>query len=253
MYQLRKRLLNGEPAIGTFVCESRNPAVAYILAQAGFDFFILDNEHGTYSPETMSDFLAVARGAGIEVVVRAPEVRKEAILHPMDAGATGVLLPMVNNQDQAREAVGHAKYPPMGDRGVVLKKMHTAFGQVNPEEYLVEANEKTLVAVQAETAESAVNADKIAAVKGVDCIFVGPGDLSVNLGIPMQMEHPKQLETVDKVFKACADNQKAAGMWVVSPESARQWIDRGARMIAYSTDSMILADGASKAIAKIKK
>ncbi|RPI42457.1 MAG: hypothetical protein EHM67_06655, partial [Hyphomicrobiaceae bacterium] len=103
MASIKQRLRQGELVVGTFISEVRNPNVAYMLAQAGFDFFVLDNEHGSFSVETVSNMVAAARGSSVEVIVRIPEIRREAILKPLDAGAAGLLVPQVNTPEQARE------------------------------------------------------------------------------------------------------------------------------------------------------
>ena len=114
MASLRERLKKGDLVVGLMVSELRNPNFVHMLGQNGYDFFILDNEHGAYSPETVSDIIAAARGAGIAPIVRIPEIRRESILKPLDSGAAGLLVPLVNTAAQAREVIFHAKYPPLG-------------------------------------------------------------------------------------------------------------------------------------------
>ena len=114
----KQRLRDGDLLVGTLISEIRNPNVMYMLAQSGFDFVIIDCEHGAYSPETVSDLIAAARGAGVPAIVRICEIRRETILKPLDSGAAGLLVPQVNTVEQAREVVFHAKYPAEGNRGV---------------------------------------------------------------------------------------------------------------------------------------
>ena len=131
MYSIKKRLQNGELVLGTIISEVRNPNIAYILAQSGFEFFIIDNEHGSYNQETIANMIAAARGAGISVIVRIPEISRQNILKPLDAGATGLLVPMVNNASEAEEIIRHAKYPTMGNRGAALRRPHNMYAKVN--------------------------------------------------------------------------------------------------------------------------
>lgn len=252
MSRLKQTLARGGMVVGTFVAEVRNPNLAHMLALSGFDYFILDNEHGAFSPETMAAMIAGARGAGIEVVVRVPEIRREAILKPLDLGAAGLLVPMVDEPQQAREVLGHAKYPPQGNRGVGLRRAHSLYRQVRAAEYLAQANAHTFIAVQAETPRAVENAPQIAAVEGIDAIFVGPMDLSVSLGIPGQTEDPRMVQAVEAVVAACQGAGIAPGLLTADPETTVRWIQKGMRLVAYGSDIGLLADGAAAALAAIK-
>lgn len=252
MASIKQRLKQGELVVGTFISEVRNPNVAYLLAQAGFDFFVLDNEHGSYNVETVSDMVAAARGSGVEVIVRIPEIRRETILKPLDSGAAGLLVPQVNTPEQAREIVCHAKYPPFGNRGAALRRPHSLYGRPNAGEYLAKANEETFLAVQAESREAIVNIDRIAAVEGIDCIFCGPFDLSVSLGIPGQLSHPEEVEAIETMVAACRKAGKIAGILLVDTATLKPWIAKGVRFACYSSDVNMLADAAVKAIQELK-
>ncbi|MFB3903901.1 MAG: HpcH/HpaI aldolase/citrate lyase family protein [Acidobacteriota bacterium] len=253
MASIKERLKQGELVIGTFISEVRNPNVAYMLAQAGFDFFVLDNEHGSFSVETVSDMVAAARGSGLEVIVRIPEIRRESILKPLDSGAAGLLVPQVNTPEQACELVWHAKYPPMGNRGAALRRAHSLYGRPNAAEYLAKANDETLLVVQAESREAIRNADRIAAVEGIDCVFCGPFDLSVSLGIPGQLAHPMEVEAIETMLAACRKAGKAAGILLFDPAALKPWIEKGIRFACYSSDINMLADAAMKAVEELRR
>lgn len=252
MYKIKKKLQNGELVLGTIISEVRNPNIAYMLAQCGFEFFIIDNEHGTYNFETISNMIAAARGAGISVIVRIPEITRENILKPLDSGAAGLLVPMVNTAAEAEEVIKHAKYPSMGNRGAALRRPHNLYGKVNAGEYLQKANNDTFIAVQAETTQSLENINEIAAVEGVDCIFVGPFDLSISLGIPGQINHPLEVEAIEKVAAACRKHNKIGGILMFDQEMLVQWINKDFRFAVYSSDITLLADAASKAVKELK-
>jgi len=252
MSSLRERLKKGDLVVGIMVSELRNPNFVHMLAQSGYDFFIIDNEHGAYSPETVSDIIAAARGAGIAPLVRIPEIRRETILKPLDSGAAGLLVPLVNTAEQAREVIFHAKYPPLGNRGVALRRPHSLYRKVNAADYLRQANEETLIAVQVETPQSISNLSEIAAVPGIDVVFVGPFDLSVSLGIPGEVNHPREIEAIDKVLSVCLP-EKVVGIQLFDVPSIKTWVQKGIRLISYSSDSALLADAAAAGVADIKK
>jgi 2-dehydro-3-deoxyglucarate aldolase/4-hydroxy-2-oxoheptanedioate aldolase len=249
---IKQRLKNNELVLGTFVSELRNPNVAYLLAQCGFDYLIFDNEHGAFSHETVSDMIAASRGAGIDVIVRVPEIRREAILKPLDSGAVGLLIPQVNTADEAAEVVKHAKYPPRGSRGAATRRAHNRYAQVEAASFLKQANEDTFIAVQAETVEAIKNIEAIAAVEGIDAVFCGPFDLSISLGIPGQVNDPREVAAVDKMVAACQRHGKASGILMFDPAHLKPWIDKGMRFIAYSSDVNMLADAASAALAELR-
>jgi 2-keto-3-deoxy-L-rhamnonate aldolase RhmA len=250
---IKQRLKNNQLVLGTFVSELRNPNVAYLLAQCGFDFFIFDNEHGAFSHETVSDMIAASRGAGIDVIVRVPEIRRETILKPLDSGAAGLLVPQVNTAEQAAEIIQHAKYPPWGNRGAAMRRAHNRYAHGEPAPFLKQANENTFIAVQAETTEAIANVDAIAAVEGIDAVFCGPFDLSISLGIPGDVNHPREVEAVDKMVEACRRHGKASGILMFEPGHLKPWIDKGMRFIAYSSDVNMLADAASAALTELRE
>jgi 2-keto-3-deoxy-L-rhamnonate aldolase RhmA len=252
VFKLKERLRNGDLLIGTMVSELRNPNIVYMLAQSGYDFFIIDNEHGAYSPETVSDLISAARGADIAPVVRIPEIRRETILKPLDSGAAGLLVPQVNTAEQAREIIFHAKYPPEGNRGVALRRAHSGYRRVTPSEYLKEANTETFIAVQAETPASIDNLESIAAVPGIDAVFVGPFDLSVSLGIPGQVNHPREVQSIDRIVEVCRKHNLITGIQLFEASGIKAWVEKGMRFVSYSSDVGLLADAAVSALAEIR-
>jgi len=249
---LKKRLKKGELVLGTMVSEVRNPNITYLLAHAGFDYIILDNEHGSYSSETIANIIAAAKGAGIDIVVRIPEIRRETILKPLDAGASGLLVPQVHTVEQAKEVLHFSKYPPIGDRGAAIRRPHNKYAKVNAANYLKQANDNLFIALQAESILAVENAAHIAALDGVDCLFTGPFDLSVSLGIPGETNHPKEIKAIKKVIKACKDNHKAAGILMFDQKLLENWIREGVRFAAYSSDISMLADMAAQSVKEIK-
>ena len=253
MNDLKLKLKNGELMVGTMISEIRNPNLAYMLARCGFDFFIIDNEHGSYSPETISDIIAAARGAGVSTVVRIPEIRRETILKPLDCGAAGLLVPQVNTAHQAKEIMTHAKYPPFGNRGVALSRPHSLYGRPEADKYLLQANEATFISVQAESPEAIGNLESIATTPGVDAIFVGPSDLSVSLGIPGKISHPDEVEAINKVVDVCQKHGIIPGIHMSNLDMLKAWIEKGMRLVSFSSDVDLLARAAADSLTQLKK
>ena len=253
MIDLNKKLKDGGLVIGTMISEIRNPNLAYMLAQCGYDYFIVDTEHGAYSPETVSSMIAAARGAGIPVIVRIPEIRREAIMKPLDSGAAGLLVPMVNTAEQAQEIIHYAKYPPMGNRGAALSRAHSLYGRPDAAKYLTRANETTFIAVQAESPEAIENLKAIAAIPGIDSIFVGPFDLSVSLGIPGQITHPKEVDAIAKVIEVCRQHNITPGIHMSDAGTLKEWIKKGMRFVSFSSDVDLLAKAGQESLVKLRE
>ena len=253
MTGLKSKLKNDGLVIGTMISEIRNPNLAFMLAQCGFDYFIIDTEHGAYSPETVSNMIAAARGAEISVIVRIPEIRRETIMKPLDSGAAGLLVPMVNTAEQAQEIINYAKYPPMGNRGAALSRAHSLYRRPNAAEYLEKANETTFIAVQAESPEAIENLEAIAATPGIDSIFVGPFDLSVSLGIPGQITHPEEVEAITKVIEVCRQNNIIPGIHMSDAGTLKEWIEKGMRFVSFSSDVDLLAKAGQENLVRLRE
>ena len=184
--------------------------------------------------------------------MRIPEICRKNILKPLDSGATGLLVPQVNTAEEAKEVVRHSKYPPAGNRGVAVRRAHSLYANVDAIEYLQKANDDTFIAVQAESPQAIENIDAIASVDGIDCIFAGPLDLSVSLGIPGQISHPREVDAIEKIIAACRNHNKVAGIHMFDTELLAHWIEKGMRFITYSADVALLADAAANAVKDLK-
>lgn len=245
----KERLQSGQPLIGTFISEVRNPLIAGMLAEAGMDFLIVDMEHAAYNYETAAAICAVGREAGIGCLVRIPEIRRETVLKPLDMGAAGLLVPQVESVDQVRALVQHAKYPPQGKRGAALRRAHNRYGQVaDAAGYLAAANEQTVLVIQVESPQAVEALEDMLTLRAVDGVFVGPFDLSVAMGIPGQLTHPALQEQVEKVIAACQRHGVICGIHQSNIEGAKFWLERGIRLLAYSGDGAMIVDAAAAAV-----
>lgn len=252
MTSLKKRLADGELVLSTMISEIRNPVLGRMLTTAGLDSMIIDMEHGTFGWPEMAATISVARASGMMPIVRVPETRRETILKPLDAGAAGILVPMVNNAEEAREAVRLAKYPPAGARGVALRRGHSDYRPVSADGYLEQANEEVAVLVQIETREAVDNVDEITAVEGVDAVFIGPFDLSVDLGIPGKVNDPKIREVFTRVIAAAKSNGITTGIQLFDSGQARELIDEGVRYLSFGSDVNSIIDTAARNVRDIR-
>ena len=141
---------------------------------------------------------------------------------------------------------------PAGNRGVGLRRAHSLYGKVNAPDYLLQANEDTLIAVQAESTTAIENLEEIIAVPGIDAVFVGPFDLSVSLGIAGETSHPREIEAIEQIVEVCKAHNTIAGILIFDLDALKPWVEKGMRLIAYSSDISMLADAAAEAVATLK-
>jgi 2-keto-3-deoxy-L-rhamnonate aldolase RhmA len=250
MNWIDRNRLASEVLAGTFLNLGSSVAVEIAVA-AGFDWVLLDLEHGSGSLAELRSQLLATRGSSAAPIVRIPSVDADMVKFVMDSGAAGVMFPYVPDAVEASRAVSIMKYPPVGARGVAQVIRATDYGR-SWQRYLNEANEKSLVVVQIETPEAADQAGAIAAVPGVDVLFVGPMDLSVNLGHPGDFSQPGFLQHLKNVVAACEKHGKTAGI-LSRPELVDQHKAMGFRFLALGSDSGAIVQGMNNNIAAIRK
>ena len=197
---LKARLEAGETVVGSFH-PIPAPGIVELYGLVGFDFVIVDAEHGPSSVETLEAQVRAADAVDLPVVVRIAENTPQNILRHLDTGVLGVQLPMVNNAEQARAVVASVKYPPVGRRGLAGVRAN-GFGLMGSlGDYTRLANANMLVSVQVETQEAIDNLDQIMKVEGIDVVFIGPNDLATSLGYPGESANPKVLEVIEGLVK----------------------------------------------------
>ncbi len=238
--QLLERLKSGRTAVGTMVGTFAQSSMPVLLANAGFDFFLLDNEHGMFDYETMETLCRVAVGQGITPIVRPADHTYTWTAKVLDTGAQGLLMPRVYTVEQVRSIISMAKYPPEGIRGSALSRAYVGYKNANAMEVMAEANEQSMLCIQIETRESYAVRDEIAALPEVDCLFVGPNDFSISLGHPGNMDHPDVTSAIENVLDTCRQFNKVAGIQMNTPESACRWARAGFNMLSAGSDVGLL-------------
>jgi 2-keto-3-deoxy-L-rhamnonate aldolase RhmA len=250
--KVKRGLQDGGVAVGTMVFEFRTPGIARIAAAARAEFVIFDLEHTGWSEETVGMLIATARGADVVPMVRVPATQYHLLSRPLDVGAMGLMVPMVETEEQARVIVQSAKYPPAGRRGAAFGIAHDDYQGGDLLAKMRSANEEQLLIAQIETATGVENVDRIAAVEGIDVLWIGHFDLTNSLGIPGQFGHPEFVRAVDRVLEACARHGKAAGFMVASVEEGRVKLAQGFRCLAYWGDLWIYGQALREGIAGIR-
>lgn len=237
---VRQKLRNGEAAFGTMAFEFFTPGLPYVLASAGAEFVIYDMEHSGVGIETIKTMIMASHGAGIVPLVRVPGPAYHLIAPVMDAGAFGVMVPMVGDATTAQAIADACRFRPDGIRGLAFGLGHDEFSGGDIDRKMIEENQRTLVIALIETLPGIENVDEILAVEGIDVGWLGHYDLTNAMGITGQFDHPDFLAAVDKLTAACARNGKAAGFLPQSPDSVDEWVARGFRCLAFGTDVGLL-------------
>lgn len=250
---LKKKLSAGKSVVGTMLNLVYNPDIVRIYAEAGLDYFIVDCEHAAYTFREINHLVSVAKNAGVSVLVRIPQVDRAHVQRLLDIGAEGFMIPGVQSAETMRETVRLAKYPPLGERGVG-GSIVTDFKPVNWAEWVQDRNDEIFIMAQIEHVKAVEDIDSILAVQGVDAVIFGPRDLSNDLGIIGQTEHPKVYECYEKVYGAADRQGVVKGFFTAADAAKMGWaVERGARMLLWSGDVAALQTYTAKGVKTIKE
>lgn len=246
---LKEKLSTGSPIFGTFLSLA-NPYTAEIMANAGFDWLFADLEHGGGGERDLVEQLLVGQAHSIPVAVRVETAARIRTGRVLDLGAEAIVFPRLDTVDQIESATAALAYPPRGDRGVASYNRSRGFGQ--PPRSFDEANERITGIVQIESVEALANVEEISRIRGVDALFIGPGDLTAALGVPGEFGHPEYVAALRGVLDAARSAGIAAGILAPSADAALRYADDGFTLIAVGSDATILSAAASDTIRRIK-
>lgn len=248
-----KRTLDDDGvALGVMIFEMATPGVGRLAASAGADFVLFDLEHTAWSIDRIAPALGTMRADDVTPLVRVPGTLPHLIAGALDAGALGVMVPMVEDEAQAAAAVRAATFPPEGARGYGLLFRD----QLHPDGMgatMAATDRERLVIAQIETVRGVERVDAIAATPGVDVLWVGQYDLSASLGVPGAFDDPRMRAAEDRVATACRDHGVVAGMLASSPEHVDDLLKRGFRCIAVANDLQLFDSGLSRAIDRARR
>ena len=250
--RVKSQVQAGGVSIGAFVFEFNTTGIGRLAAEAGAEFVVFDMEHTGWSIESIRMLIASTRSTEIVPMVRVPATEYHFIARVLDMGAMGVMAPMVESAAQAATLVASAKYPPLGRRGAAFGVSHDDYTGGDIVEKIRTANSETLVIAQIETAKGLEHVDEIAAVDGVDVLWIGHFDLSNFLGIPGQFDHPSFHAAVAQVLAACRQHGKTPGFMAADVATGRKLLDQGFRMLAYGGDLWLYQTALRDGVAALK-
>lgn len=247
---VKRTLREGGVALGTLVFEFDTTGIARLAAAAGAEFVIFDQEHTGWSLDRIRLLLATARACDTVPVVRVPATQYHLIAGALDVGAMGIMVPMVESAAQAETIVSSAKYPPLGRRGVgLVYRDDWVDGDLAAT--VASANEETLLIAQIETAAGIADVDAIAAVAGIDVLWLGHFDLSASLGVPGEFTSPAYLEAVEALLAAGERHGKPIGVMAGSVDDGVAALERGYRAIGYNGDLWLYQEALRAGLARL--
>jgi 2-dehydro-3-deoxyglucarate aldolase/4-hydroxy-2-oxoheptanedioate aldolase len=250
---VKRTLAEGGIAIGTMMFEFSTTGIARIAAEAGAEFAVFDMEHTGWSMETIRMLMATSRAADLVPMVRVPSLQYHFIARVLDVGAMGVVVPLVADRTQARQIVESAKYPPAGRRGVAAGVAHDDYQGGDLMAMIRQTNDEVMILAQIETIEGVNNVEEIAAVDGIDALWIGQFDLTTSMGIPGQFDHPDFLGTTQRVIEACRRQKKTAVLSATDVDTLCRGPSEGYRMLVYLGDLWIYQQALRRGFTTIRK
>jgi len=249
--KVKQKLKEGKVVYGPFV-KLTDPATVEIAGYAGFDFVIIDLEHGPHSIQDAQNLVRAAEKVNITPIIRVPENNPVQILRSLDVGAQGVEVPHISSKKEAEEVVKAAKFSPQGERGLCRFVRAANYSSLPPDEYIPKANRETLIIIHVEGMEGIKNLKAILEVPEVDVVFLGPYDLSQSCGIPGKVDHPLVVERMKEAVSVARKMGKKVGTFVESCEDSRRWEKLGVQYISFSVDVGIYYEACSLIVKRLK-
>jgi len=249
---LKKVLKEGKNVFGPFM-KFTDPAAVEIMGFAGFDFVIIDAEHGPISMQSAQNMIRAAESVNITPIIRVANNDEALILRALDIGAQGIEIPQINSKSQAIKAVKSVKYSPQGERGVCRYVRAANYSSMDKFKYFKSANNETMIIAHIEGVEGINNLDEILSVPGIDVIFIGPYDLSQSLGIPGEVNNPLVTEKMKEVVLKCKENKVSVGTFADDIKTAKFWVSLGVQYMSFSVDVGILYEATKQIVKKLKK
>jgi 4-hydroxy-2-oxoheptanedioate aldolase len=247
-----KKLRAGDFVVTAGVNRVTDPWLTEVIGRIGYDVIWFDMEHRAFGFDKIEPVALACRATGIDLMVRVLKTGYTSPMRALEFGANGILVPHCMSADEARQWVEWVRYPPLGRRGFDGAGADAGYALDDAKQYFERANGEVFLALQVEDRECVEQVEEIAAVPGVDLLFVGPGDLSISYGVPFEFEHPLVQTAIDRVAEAA----RKAGIWwgipTGSPEQAQSYIDRGARLVTAGNDHALLLRGFQNSFSAFK-
>lgn len=250
---MRKRIQSKQSLVGMMLYEMAAPNMMRILKTGGFDYVIIDAEHGYFDLHQIANLCSVANGVNLPVIVRIPNNDKAYITKLMDMGADGLLLSMCESKSDVEGVVDAAKYAPIGNRGITARRAHTKYLPVDLDDFMKKTNEETIILIQIESKAGINNLESILSNQEVDGVLIGPLDLSADLGTPGNFESKEMKEAMNKIIKTSLSFDKACGIISGDSNFISDYLKLGTSINSCNSEVGLFIDGSKNFIKNVNK
>ena len=252
--QIKARLKAGDVQLGGIVDEHARPVLVKLYHQAGFDFVYFEYEHVMYSPTSLADAVVSARDTGLPVIAKTPQLERAEVAKLLELGVSGIQLPRTETREQVEELLSYLKFPPVGTRAVAPGYGNSDY--VQPEnwvDWMAEQDKETTLVVHIETRLGYKNIEEIVSTPGVDMLYVGPGDFSIEMGHPGDYDHPDVAGPMADILAVCKSHGVPFGTTASSAEAAAEWVGRGASFFETDDERGLILRAASQLVSDYRR
>ena len=252
--ELKERLAAGELLLGGIAAEYLRPSLVKLYARAGFDFLYIEYEHGFMAPTALADTVLCARDNGLPVIAKTPQLERAEVAKLLECGIVGIQLPRTESRADVETLRGYLKFPPHGTRAIAPGYGSSSYVQpADWSDWMRESNDDTCLVVHIETRRAYENAEQIISTPGVDMVYVGPGDFSIEMGQPGRYDDPDVAGPMREILRLCQKYNVPFGTTASGVESAREWTQRGARFFEVTDELALILDGAMRLVAEYRE
>jgi 4-hydroxy-2-oxoheptanedioate aldolase len=235
--------------MGAMLSEYARPSVVKLFQHAGYDFIYVEYEHGFFGLDRLTDTIISARDNGLPVVAKTPQLERQEIAKLLEAGVVGIQLPRTETREEVETLIDYVKHPPLGTRAIAPGWASSDYQGVSDwSAWMEEQSAETSIVLHIETRKAYANFAEIVKTPGIDMVYAGPGDSSVELGHPGDFDHPEVRGPMEGVLKLCLDNGIAFGTTAANVESAADWVEKGALFFEVGSDLDFIRQGATQLI-----
>lgn len=246
---LRARLLAGDLLLGGMVVEYLRPSIMKLYKQAGFDFAYIEYEHAYFEPAGLADAVLSARDTGLPVIAKTPQLERAEVAKLLEIGVVGIQLPRTETRQQVETLRSYIKFPPTGTRAVAPGYGSSDYAQPSDwSAWMRDQDQETLLVVHIETNLGYTNAEEIIGTPGVDMVYVGPGDFSIEMGRPGDYDHPDVAGPMAEILELCRNYDVPFGTTPSGAEAARDWVAKGARFFEAADEFEFILKAASRLV-----
>ncbi len=246
---LKRRLRNGDVLVGGMVAEHLRPSLVKLYVQAGFDFMYIEYEHGFFEMTIFADTVLCARDNNLPVIAKTPQLERAEVAKLLECGVVGIQLPRTETRAEVETLRGYLKFPPAGTRAIAPGYGNSSYLQPGDwKTWMAEQDEETTLVVHIETRRAYENAEEIISTPGVDMVYIGPGDFSVEMGHPGDYDHPEVASPMQDILEICRKHSVPFGTTASDADAARGWVARGAQFFETLDELALISKAASKLV-----